>query len=125
MDGDLSLLNQRATFIFEMGIMRLFRIALSFLVLISYSHGSYASSLSGNAQELFTESMTWLDTFYDSEAGYLYDLSAQTALDHETRSSAWYALGLLARNEGDDVQQAEKIVNNIIYGQFKNESQQW
>lgn len=105
--------------------MRLFRIALSSLALTSYSHGSYASSLSSNAQELFTESMTWLDTFYDSEAGYLYDLSAQTALDHETRSSAWYALGLLARNEGNDVQEAEKIVNNIIYGQFKNESQQW
>lgn len=108
-----------------MNIMRLCRVAFSFLVVISYSHGSYVSSLSSSAQELFTESMSWLDTFYDSEAGYLYDLSAQTALDHETRSSAWYALGLLARSENDDAQQAEKIVNNIIYGQFKNESQQW
>lgn len=105
--------------------MRLLRAALSLLPLISYSHGSYVSSLPSKAGELFTESMTWLDTFYDPQAGYLYDLSGQTALDHNTRSSAWYALGLLARNEGDDVQEAEKIVNNIIYGQFKNESQQW
>lgn len=118
-------MSQSATVIFKTGIMRLFRVAFSFFVLISYSNGSYVSSLSSNAQELFTESMAWLDTFYDSEAGYLYDLSAQTALDHGTRSSAWYALGLLARNEDDDVQQAEKIVNNIIFGQFKNESQQW
>ena len=105
--------------------MRFFRAAFSILSLISYSHGSYVSSLPSNAQELFTESMTWLDTFYDPQAGYLYDLSAQTALDHETRSSSWYALGLLARNQDEDVQEAEKIVNNIIYGQFKNESQQW
>lgn len=89
------------------------------------ARASYVDSLPSNAQELFSESMSWMDTFYDTEAGYLYDLSAQTALDHETRSSAWYALGLLARNEDDDVQQAEKIVNNIISGQFRNESQQW
>ncbi|ETN39092.1 uncharacterized protein HMPREF1541_05314 [Cyphellophora europaea CBS 101466] len=105
--------------------MRPLQAASHFLAMAAVARASYVDSLPSNAQELFSESMSWMDTFYDTEAGYLYDLSAQTALDHETRSSAWYALGLLARNEDDNVQQAEKIVNNIISGQFRNESQQW
>ena len=66
-----------------------------------------------------------MDNFCDSQVGYLYDVSATTALHHETRSSAWYAFGLLARNQGEDVQQAEKIVRNVIDGQFKDPAQQW
>lgn len=73
---------------------------------------------------LLQESMDWMDMYYDSERGYLYDLDA-SALVHDTRSSAWYAAGLLARNKNDDVDQAIRIVTNIIQGQFKNESEQW
>lgn len=69
--------------------------------------------------------MQWMDTFYDSSAGYLYDLSAATALHHETRSSAWYAVGLLARNEGCDVDEALKIITNVIQGQYKEIGLQW
>jgi hypothetical protein len=105
--------------------MKAFSFAVAVGLIMSKSKASYVSSLPRYAQELFTESMTWMNTFYDHQAGYLYDLSAQTALDHETRSSSWYALGLLARNEDDDVEQAVKVVNNIISGQFRNESQQW
>ncbi|KAF2685945.1 hypothetical protein K458DRAFT_300167 [Lentithecium fluviatile CBS 122367] len=76
------------------------------------------------ATNLLTESMNWLDMYYDADAGYLYSLDA-TALTHETRASAWYAAGLLARNEVDDVEQAVKIVENIIVGQHKNVSSQW
>ncbi|PVH93355.1 hypothetical protein DM02DRAFT_619309 [Periconia macrospinosa] len=76
------------------------------------------------ADNLLQESMTWMDMFYDAEAGYLYSLSAQ-ALTHETRASAWYAAGLLARNEGNDAEEAVKIVENVISGQHKNESSQW
>jgi hypothetical protein len=105
--------------------MRLFSFVVAVGLIMSKAEASYVSSLPQYAQELFTESMAWMDTFYDPQAGYLYDLSAQTALDHETRSSSWYALGLLARNQDDDVKQAEKVVNNIVSGQFRNESQQW
>jgi hypothetical protein len=105
--------------------MRLFSFVVAVGLVMSKAEASYVSSLPQYAQQLFTESMTWMDTFYDPQAGYLYDLSAQTALDHETRSSSWYALGLLARDQDDDVEQAEKIVHNIISGQFRNESQQW
>lgn len=86
---------------------------------------SYVESMSSNARQLFTESMTWMDTYYDSKAGYLYDFSAATALRHETRSSVWYAFGLLARNEGDDVTEAEKIIRNTIGSQYKVESEEW
>jgi hypothetical protein len=76
------------------------------------------------AANLLQESMNWMDMYYDSEAGYLYSLSA-AALTHETRASAWYASGLFARNEGNDVEQAVKIITNVIDGQHKNVSSQW
>jgi hypothetical protein len=83
----------------------------------------------GNATEPFAmnllhESMDWMDMYYDSQRGYLFSLSA-AALTHETRASVWYAAGLLARNEDDDVDQAIRIVKNVVGGQFKNESLQW
>lgn len=68
--------------------------------------------------------MDWLDLYYDNEKGYLFSLDS-AALTHDTRASAWYAAGLLARNEADDAEQAVRIVQNIIGAQFKNESQQW
>lgn len=77
-----------------------------------------------HASNLLHESMNWLDMFYDNERGYLFSLNS-AAMVHETRASAWYAAGLLARNEADDVEQAVRIVTNVIGGQFKNESQQW
>ena len=86
---------------------------------------SYVSSLPENAQGLFNESMEWMDSFYDRPAGYLLDVSAATALRHETRSSAWYAIGLLARNNGSDAEDAMKILTNVVTGQFKDPKDQW
>ncbi|KAJ4007672.1 hypothetical protein NW752_010341 [Fusarium irregulare] len=86
---------------------------------------SYIDKLSANSKELFTESMDWMDTYYDSRAGYLYDFSGAAALRHETRSSAWYAFGLLARNKGRDASEAEKVIRNIIAGQHKNPADEW
>src|SRR4051812_6438376 len=88
---------------------------LSVLGAANYN-SSYVSTIPVNAQGLLLESMAWMDTFYDSSVGYLYDLSAASALRHETRSSAWYAVGLLARNQGKDVEEAVKIITNVIDG---------
>ncbi|KAI8937923.1 hypothetical protein NX059_005606 [Plenodomus lindquistii] len=77
-----------------------------------------------HATSLLHESMDWMDMYYDHDRGYLFSLDA-AALTHDTRASVWYAAGLLARNEPDDVEQAVRIVENVIGGQFKNESQQW
>jgi len=86
---------------------------------------SFVSSLPKNAQTLFNESMTWMDSFNDREFGALYELSASSALRHGTRASAWYALGLLARNEGPDVEDALKMIVNVIKGQFKDPKDNW
>lgn len=99
--------------------------SLAFATNYTNTTTSYVSSLPINTQGLFNESMKWMDDYYDSAAGYLYDVSAVSALRHETRSSAWYALGLLARNEGSDVAEALKIISNVISGQHKDPATQW
>lgn len=75
------------------------------------------------AKDLLSQSMAFMDRNYDPVAGYQFNLN--TALLHETRSSAWYAVGLLARNEKHDADQAAKIISNIIGGQYHNTSEQW
>lgn len=95
------------------------------LVLPVVDAASYADDLSTNSKSLFSEGMSWMDTYYDSKAGYLYNFDAASALRHETRSSVWYALGLLARNNGSDVDEAEKIITNVIEGQHKVPADQW
>ncbi|KAF7927944.1 hypothetical protein EAE99_005321 [Botrytis elliptica] len=106
--------------------MRLSKVAtLLFLARSTAQARSYVSTLPQNAQGLFNESMDYLDRAYDENAGYLYEMSGSAALRHDTRSSAWYAIGLLARNQGSDVSEAEKIISNVIDGQFKDPEAQW
>lgn len=83
-----------------------------------------------HATSLLHSSMTFMDTHYDPSANYLFSLTS--ALLHETRSSAWYAAGLLARSTtpttnspSSDVEEAIKILSNIISAQFTNSSEQW
>ncbi|KAH8878822.1 hypothetical protein GQ53DRAFT_850000 [Thozetella sp. PMI_491] len=83
-------------------------------------------TLGDHAQEMSDQAMVFLDTIYDPDAGYLnyfyYPLAAGA---HETRSSVWYATGLLQRNSGSDVDEAIKIIKNVIGGQEKDTSVQW
>lgn len=69
--------------------------------------------------------MSYLEYFWDPLAAYLHDESAATTLRHETRTSAWFAIGLLARNQGHDVANAERVLKNIIHGQYKDPADQW
>lgn len=92
---------------------------------LAFAAPSALNSMSRNARSLFTESMNWMDDYYDPEAGYLFDFSATTALNHDTRSSLWYALGLLARNKGDDATEAEKIITNVIHAQYEDPKDEW
>ncbi|KAJ4129575.1 hypothetical protein NW754_003857 [Fusarium falciforme] len=55
----------------------------------------------------------------------LFYRNATTALNHDTRSSVWYALGLLARNKGDDATEAEKIITNVIHAQYEDPKDEW
>ncbi|KAF2219259.1 hypothetical protein BDZ85DRAFT_206451 [Elsinoe ampelina] len=94
---------------------------------ICVGSASFISTLPPNAQDLFNQSMSWLDGLYDPEAGYLYDVSqnTQTSLNHVTRASAWYATGLLARNQDNDAAEANQIIRNVISGQYNIPQHQW
>ncbi|KAF5525916.1 hypothetical protein CGCA056_v002025 [Colletotrichum aenigma] len=85
-----------------------------------------AVKLSDHTQDLFEESMNFLDKIYDPVAGYLHFFYFPLAAGkHETRSSVWYATGLLQRNQGDDVDQAVKIIKSVIADQKKVPGEQW
>jgi hypothetical protein len=100
-------------------------VTISLLAIVAVDAASRVEGMSANARQMFEQSMSWLDKFYDSSVGYLVDVSTNQALDHNTRSSGWYAVGLLARNEGSDVEEAEKLISRLIEGQFTDPTQQW
>ncbi|KAK8123510.1 hypothetical protein PG999_003428 [Apiospora kogelbergensis] len=106
-------------------------VASSLLGLVLLAFGSFGVSSAAelkslHAQNLLVESMDFMDKIYDRDAGYLYYFYYPLAAgQHETRSSMWYATGLLQRNRGDDVDQAVRIIKNIIGDQEKNETLQW
>lgn len=86
----------------------------------------HSVKLGPNSHDMFDQSMTILDDIYDPSAGYLYYFYYPLAAGpHETRSSVWYSVGLLQRNRGSDVDEAVKIIENVIGGQEKNTSVQW
>jgi hypothetical protein len=85
-----------------------------------------SAKLSKQSQALFDQSMTLLDDIYDPAASYLhYFYYPFAAGPHETRSTVWYSVGLLQRNQGNDLNEAVKILKNVIGGQEKNTSAQW
>jgi hypothetical protein len=108
-----------------LSLTRALQLASLLAIPAAANNKSYVSSLPEYAQDLFTESMNWLDGYYDPDAGYLFAMDSSSAMHHETRSSAWYSIGLLARNEGSDVKDAMDIITNIIEGQFKDPALQW
>lgn len=85
------------------------------------------ADLSGEALAMVEDSMAWMDRFYDPKLAQLYDLESKAAMNHETLTSAWYAVGLLARNEndGEDVSRAESIISYIIADQHDNPADLW
>ncbi|KAL4898943.1 hypothetical protein BDW74DRAFT_189628 [Aspergillus multicolor] len=82
--------------------------------------------ISNEAWGLLNESMTITDAIYDPPASYLrYFYFPLAAGPHETRSSVWYSVGLLQRNQGNDADEAIKIIQNVIGDQEKNTTVQW
>lgn len=85
-----------------------------------------SNTTTGYIDEIFGQSMSYLDQIWDPTAGYLwYTYYPLAAGKHETRSTVWYAAGLLRRNEGSDVDNAVRIINSVIADQQKNISAQW
>jgi hypothetical protein len=62
------------------------------------------------AQDYFDFSMSLADSRYDSSYGYIwYNDNGPWS----TRFTAWYIPGLLHRNQGDDVSNAQKALRNL------------
>jgi hypothetical protein len=81
--------------------------------------------LSNYAQDLFDTSLEWQDGFWDDDIGYL--ISADNTLPgrYDSRQTAWYAVGLVARNGTGDIEKAERIIKNLYLGQYKDPLKQW
>ncbi|KAL1890072.1 hypothetical protein Sste5346_008509 [Sporothrix stenoceras] len=85
-----------------------------------------ATKMTSHAHSMFHKEMKFLDNLYDPVAGYLYYFYYPLAAGpHETRSTVWYATGLLQRNEGNDTVNAVRIIKDVIANQEKNVSAQW
>lgn len=87
-------------------------------VAFTVSTNSCLEKWSKDTRQLFSEPMDYMERLYNPDAGYLLDPSGATALRHNTRASVWYVVGLLARNQGKDAEQAMKIVRNVIDAQL-------
>lgn len=84
------------------------------------------TKMTPHVHTMFHQEMKFLDDLYDPVAGYLYYFYYPLAAGpHETRSTVWYAAGLLLRNEGNDTANAVRIVKDVIANQEKNVSAQW
>lgn len=83
------------------------------------------AALTGEAKAMLEDSLAWMDRFWDPRINQLYDLESKAAMNHETQPSIWYAVGLLARNNGDDAANAEAIISYVIADQFKNPADLW
>ncbi|QRV83139.1 hypothetical protein RhiJN_11155 [Ceratobasidium sp. AG-Ba] len=81
------------------------------------SAGKKIKGLSDHAQELFDLAMTYNDNGWDPIRG---ETGAGSA-----RATAWYAVGLLARNEGLDVAVAHDIISREIDAQYTVPGNAW
>jgi hypothetical protein len=100
--------------------------AIAIILSLVVVKGVRSVELTVHAQSMLDESMSFLDTIYDPAAGYLeYFYYPLAAAKHETRSTVWYAAGLLQRNEGSDLAEAVRIITNVVGDQNKNVSAQW
>jgi hypothetical protein len=77
------------------------------------------AELAPHARSLAEESLRWTEQFWDPEMALLaLDSEGLAGPVHSVRNSAWYALGLLLRNQGDDVERAVRTFHAVLDYQF-------
>jgi hypothetical protein len=79
--------------------------------------------LGAHAQSLLNTSMAWMDGYWDEAFGLLWDsdegpVTMGTGRFHTVRSSLWYAVGLLMRQQPGDVERALIILDKVLDYQF-------
>src|SRR3972149_2171129 len=90
----------------------------------------HIASLDTNAQTLVTDSIAWMDQYWDERAGLLWSPGDRVDPHHPHPvgphiggESGWYALGLLLRNTRGDLERAIRFLDTILSYQFDEPSQ--
>lgn len=82
-------------------------------------------SLPARSREQLEASLHFADRFWDESAGLLNSPAEGEKQVHRVRESAWYALGLLIRNQNSDQARAVRIIENVLAQQFDAPGQPW
>lgn len=86
------------------------------------SNTSFLDTLPSKQRDLFNYAMKGLDMNWGGPGTYIVSIYSTNSRDLPTsnvmqfgsvRYSAWYAVGLLARNENDDAKDANELVRNM------------
>jgi hypothetical protein len=78
------------------------------------------------ARTLLTASLDYAEKYWDSSAGMLRSpLPGDKPLNHRTRESAWYALGLLMRQSEGDKVRALEIIERVLALQLDAPGEPW
>jgi len=86
------------------------------------------NSLSKNSREIFLTSMEWGDQYWSPQAGLLGTspyIESQPSPSFMVRESAWYALGLLLRDQSGDRDRAAAILRVVLKQQYHDPGKAW
>lgn len=76
--------------------------------------------------EMLTASLVVSDRAWDEQAGFLWSAApGENGRIHRVRESAWYALGLLMRDQPGDAPRAIRIIGQVLDFQFAASGQAW
>ncbi|KZV70557.1 hypothetical protein PENSPDRAFT_607210 [Peniophora sp. CONT] len=93
-------------------------LVFGFCTAIAVAEASLYDSLSAGGKKVFDDAMTINEMYYDPVEGYVYGIDV--AGIHDTRASAMWAVGLLARDGGDgyDAERAVRIIESVAQQQY-------
>ena len=105
-------------------------VAWIILSLLGLTHVAVAAAGAAPAadpgsRELLFASLSYADRQWDESAGLLRSPVPEEAGRHRTRESAWYALGLLMRNQPGDEARAVRIIERVLVHQIEAPGERW
>lgn len=95
------------------------------------ARGKTLASLNPHSRELLLTSMAWMDRYWDERAGFLWSPEPKqpcrwaAARCHLVRETAWYAFGLLQRDQEGDRERASQALNALLEQQIDEPGQPW
>lgn len=78
------------------------------------------------SRQLLASSLAFTDGYWDESAGLIWSPApGEERRVHRVRESAWYALGLLMRNQPGDESRAIRIIEQVLAAQFDAPGLPW